>query len=167
MTLCAPRAWHHTAQVTLHKLDLARTRNELTRKPSQVIFGPAAANWYRILNRYAVFRNKNAEIAARVFLDQAVFSPIFLGVFLVTMGYLDGHHDPMAHVSSHYWEILKTNWMVWPAVQVTNFKFVPLDHRLNFANVVAIGWNCYLSYVNSHKDDETVGEGVEKKQHLE
>ncbi|KAL2108469.1 hypothetical protein VUR80DRAFT_3775 [Thermomyces stellatus] len=132
-----------------------------------VIFGPAAANWYRILNRYAVFRNKNAEIAARVFLDQAVFSPIFLGVFLVTMGYLDGHHDPMAHVSSHYWEILKTNWMVWPAVQVTNFKFVPLDHRLNFANVVAIGWNCYLSYVNSHKDDETVGEGVEKKQHLE
>lgn len=136
-----------------------------------MIFGPAAASWYRLLNRHVVLRNKNAEIAARVVLDQTVFSPAFLGVFLVTMGYLDGHHDPKAHVREHYWDLLKTNWMVWPAVQLTNFKFVPLDHRLTFANFVAIGWNCYLSYVNSHnkkKDAEKKDAGkVEAVQHLE
>lgn len=67
----------------------------------QVIFGPAAANWYRLLNRHVVHRNKNVEIAARVLLDQAVFTPTFLGVFLVTMGYLDGRPDPVAHVRGH------------------------------------------------------------------
>lgn len=131
-----------------------------------MIFGPAAANWYRLLNRYVVHRNKNAEIAARVFLDQAIFTPTFLGVFLVTMGYLDGHHDPVAHVRGHYWDLLKTNWMVWPGVQITNFKFIPLNHRLNFANFFAVGWNCYLSYVNSHKGGDVVEEGGVEKHRL-
>lgn len=144
-------------------------REKLTH--AQVIFGPAAANWYRGLNRFVVLRNKNAEIAARVFLDQAVFSPTFLGIFLITMGILDGHHDPIAHVRGHYWELLKTNWMVWPPVQLTNFKFVPLQHRLTFANIVAIGWNCYLSYMNSHKttaaEEEGVAEAESVKQRLD
>ncbi|SPO02164.1 related to glomerulosclerosis protein Mpv17 [Cephalotrichum gorgonifer] len=125
------------------------------------IFGPAAANWYRFLNRYVVLGNKNTEIAARVVLDQGLFSPAAVGVFLGTMGVLEGRQDPGAHVQEHYWQVLKANWMVWPAFQVVNFKFIPTEHRLSFANVVAIGWNCYLSYANSHKKDE-VKEGVKE-----
>ena len=48
-----------------------------------------------------------------------------------------------------YWEVLKTNWKVWPVVQCLNFSIVPLQYRLLFVNVVALGWNAYLSVKTS------------------
>ncbi|ORX47981.1 hypothetical protein DM01DRAFT_265966, partial [Hesseltinella vesiculosa] len=37
---------------------------------------------------------------------------------------------------------------LWPAVQLANFYFVPLQHRLLITNIVALGWNSYLLWVN-------------------
>ena len=47
--------------------------------------------------------------------------------------------DPQKKLESTYFEALKKNWMVWPAVQAVNFKFVPLEHRVMVVNVVALG----------------------------
>ena len=47
--------------------------------------------------------------------------------------------DPGEKVRGAYWEALKKNWMVWPAVQAVNFKFVPLEHRVLVVNVVSLG----------------------------
>jgi protein Mpv17 len=46
------------------------------------------------------------------------------------------------------------NLMVWPAVQLVNFSVVPLEHRVLVVNVVALGWNCYLSYLNGQSSGE-------------
>ncbi|KAA8576400.1 hypothetical protein EYC84_006530 [Monilinia fructicola] len=46
--------------------------------------------------------------------------------------------------------------MIWPAVQAVNFKLVPLEHRVLVVNIVSLGWNCYLSYLNGRKSDVTV-----------
>jgi len=35
-----------------------------------------------------------------------------------------------------------------------NFKVVPLEHRVLVVNVVSLGWNCYLSYLNSQPGKE-------------
>ena len=58
--------------------------------------------------------------------------------------------DPKKRLQGTYVEALKKNWMVWPAVQAVNFKFVPLEHRVLVVNVVSlgesspfsIGWSC-------------------------
>ena len=34
---------------------------------------------------------------------------------------------------------------VWTPVQFINFSYVPLQFRVLFANVVALGWNAYLA----------------------
>lgn len=47
--------------------------------------------------------------------------------------------DPKEKLSGTYFEALKKNWMVWPAVQAVNFKFVPLEHRVLVVNVVSLG----------------------------
>lgn len=46
---------------------------------------------------------------------------------------------------------LQANWMVWPAVQFINFTYVPLEHRVLVVNIVSLGWNCFLSYLNSSR----------------
>lgn len=52
-------------------------------------------------------------------------------------------------LDKNYKNALTTNYMVWPFVQTVNFKFIPLDHRVLFVNIISIGWNCYLSALNS------------------
>jgi protein Mpv17 len=90
-----------------------------------------------------------------VLADQAVFTPIHLAIFLSTMAYLGGA-SPRARLRSAYWEALKKNWLVWPAVQAANFSVVPLHHRVLVVNVASIGWNCYLSWINNRAGRETV-----------
>ena len=107
-----------------------------------------AATWFKFLARRVVLPNKNAEIVARVACDQGLFAPTMIGVFLSSMAILEGS-PPQDKLAKSYWPALSTNYLVWPFVQVINFKFVPLDHRVLFVNIVSIGWNCYLSMVNS------------------
>ena len=47
--------------------------------------------------------------------------------------------DPKKRLEGTYFEALKKNWMVWPAVQAVNFKFVPLEHRVLVVNVISLG----------------------------
>lgn len=49
---------------------------------------------------------------------------------------------------------MTNNFLLWPWVQAVNFKFVPLEHRVLVVNFVALGWNCYLSYLNSSGSGE-------------
>ena len=64
------------------------------------------------------------------------------------MAVMEGN-SPRDKLKSTYSTALAKNWMVWPLVQTINFKYVPLDHRVLVVNIVSLGWNCYLSYVNS------------------
>ncbi|KAF2868725.1 hypothetical protein BDV95DRAFT_609636 [Massariosphaeria phaeospora] len=113
-----------------------------------VIFGPAATKWYSFLASRVTLRSQNATIAARVACDQFVFAPINMGVFLSSMAYLEGS-SPTERLKKAYVPGMTKNFLVWPWVQALNFKFVPLEHRVLVVNFVALGWNCYLSYLNS------------------
>lgn len=57
--------------------------------------------------------------------------------------------SPKDKLESTYWTALTKNWMVWPFVQAINFTIVPLHHRVLVVNVISLGWNCYLSFLNS------------------
>jgi protein Mpv17 len=101
---------------------------------------------------------------ARVAVDQGVFAPTFIGVFLSSMAVLEGT-SPTEKLQRSYSEALLTNWMIWPFVQMVNFKFMPLQHRLLFVNVISIGWNCYLSFLNSSSEGKgKVEEEKEKRE---
>lgn len=95
-----------------------------------------------------VLSNRTAQTLARVGCDQIFFAPLATGVFLVSMSVMEGG-DPRHKMETTYWPALKSNWYLWPFAQMVNFSFVPLEHRLLFVNIVAIGWNCWLSFLNN------------------
>lgn len=108
------------------------------------VFGPVATKWFDVLQKRIVFKNKNMEILARVASDQTLFAGSNLFCFLSSMAIMEGS-DPQEKLEKNYVSALTKNWMVWPFVQVVNFKYVPLQHRVLLVNVVSLGWNCYLS----------------------
>ena len=112
-----------------------------------MVFGPGATQWYKLLTKIKL-QSKFATTAARVLTDQCVFATINLGLFLSSMAYLEGA-SPKQRLQDKYVEALKKNWMLWPPVQTLNFTVVPLEHRVLVVNIVSLGWNCYLSWVNS------------------
>lgn len=124
--------------------------NSAEHEPTAV-FGPGATIWYKALQKNINLKSTNATIAARVLVDQTVFASTNLFLFLSSMAYMEGT-DPKEKLQSTYPNALIKNWMVWPAVQAINFKLVPLEHRVLVVNIVSLGWNCYLSYINSKKD---------------
>lgn len=123
---------------------------------SPAIFGPAAHWWFSFLQSHVKFQSQRATTLARVATDQVVFSTSNLALFLSTMSALEPSQNGNTakdrvqdRLQSTYVTALSKNWMVWPFVQVVNFSFVPVEHRVMVVNVVALGWNCYLSYLNS------------------
>lgn len=147
--LSQPAQHHHTDPL----------KNFLTQRIAGV-FGPVATTWLGFLARRVTFRNARVETAARVAADQLLFAPVMIGVFLGSMATMEGK-SPSKRLETTWWPALKANWVLWPAVQFVNFTFLPLQYRLLFANVISIGWNSYLSWVNSKggnksKDHELV-----------
>jgi len=113
------------------------------------IFGPAATKWYGLLTKHINIRSSHtATICARVAADQFIFAPVNMGVFLTSMAYLEGA-SVRQRLTDAYLPGYQKNLMVWPWVQFANFKYVPADFRVLVVNFVSLGWNCYLSYLNS------------------
>lgn len=120
------------------------------------VFGPMAGTWFGFLSRFAPGKSAATNTLARVALDQGVFAP-FIGIplYFLCMTAMEAPQDIGAAITSKlnhaWWDTVRANWAVWPAVQMVNFALVPAQFRLLAVNVVSIGWNCYLSMENSEK----------------
>ncbi|KAF1802970.1 hypothetical protein FB192DRAFT_1365801 [Mucor lusitanicus] len=130
-------------------------RHDLTRTFRMTAFGgvfagPALSNWYRFIDRKVTTKNAFQGLATKVVLDQFIFAPFFIAAFFTGQGIFEGKslQEIKDKLSSGYTTALIGNYKIWPAVQVVNFYFTPLNYRLMVTNVVALGWNAYLSTVN-------------------
>ncbi|KAF8550121.1 hypothetical protein OG21DRAFT_1500010 [Imleria badia] len=120
-------------------------------------FGPALTKWYQVLNRIK-FASPTKGVIYRVWLDQALLTPVAVGFFFGTMSILEGKgiSGAVDRISENYQPTLIRNWGVFIPTQIINFAIVP--HHLRFAvvSVVSLFWNTYLSAVNAqtHQEDK-------------
>ena len=70
-------------------------------------------------------------------------------LFLLSMGLAEhGSVAAAAHkLRCCFWSILKSNYVLWPAVQYVNLGFVPPKFQILVANIVGLAWAVYLSSV--------------------
>ncbi|KAK4159299.1 hypothetical protein QBC43DRAFT_362037 [Cladorrhinum sp. PSN259] len=113
-----------------------------------VICRPIVSTWYKFIQNKIVFRNKNVEMVTKVATDQTLFAPASIALCLSTLSVMEGS-SAKDKLKTAYPATLKQNWTVWPFVQLFNFRFVPLEQRVLVVSFFLIGWNCYLSYLNS------------------
>ncbi|XP_053315293.1 protein Mpv17 [Spea bombifrons] len=111
------------------------------------LVGPVIGGWYKVLDRLVPGSSKSVALK-KMLLDQGAFAPCFLGCFLSVVSALNGlsTEEIWGKLKRDYKDALITNYYIWPAVQIANFYFIPLYHRLAVVQCVAIIWNSYLSW---------------------
>ena len=60
--------------------------------------------------------------------------------------------DAKRAVTTKMWPLMKANWLLWPAVQLVNFRFVPPPLQVPFINVVVLGWSAFLALLATGDD---------------
>ncbi|KAJ7169660.1 hypothetical protein C8R46DRAFT_1089559 [Mycena filopes] len=93
-------------------------------------------------------------LSKRVAADQIVMAPIGLVAFIGSMGILEGRSRKQIaqKYSDLFMPAIRTNWTVWPVLQLVNYRFMPLAYRVPFQSTCGIFWTLYLSTVNSRED---------------
>ncbi|ENN72913.1 protein Mpv17 [Dendroctonus ponderosae] len=118
-----------------------------------VFVGPTLSLWYKVLARKIGTEMSTAVTLKKVALDQLVFAPSFLILFLTNLNLINGRSlsEAKEDVSSNYLDIMVANYKLWPAVQLFNFYCVPLNYQVLLAQSVAVVWNTYLSWKTNLK----------------
>jgi len=117
------------------------------------MLAPVYRVWYVALDKMVKATGTTA-VLKKVFLDQIVYAPPFLAMFVVATGMLQmqSKQEIESKLKSEMPDIMRTNYQVWPATQFLNFYLVPLHHRILVINIVGLFWNTYMAFM-TNKDD--------------
>lgn len=85
---------------------------------------------------------------AKVAVDQLTYGPVCNLVFMTytTLVIAKGTVGELAgRVRRDYLAVQRNGWRVWPLAGLINYRFVPLEYRVLFMNMVALLWTTYLN----------------------
>ncbi|KAF8369681.1 hypothetical protein HHK36_032293 [Tetracentron sinense] len=95
-----------------------------------VLVGPTLHFWYLSLSKLVPLPGA-AGALLRLLLDQFLFAPIFIGVFLSTLVTLEGRPSQVVPKLQQEWfSAVLVNWQLWIPFQFLNFRFVPQQFQL-------------------------------------
>lgn len=110
---------------------------------------PVLNVWYSNLYRLVPAQNTAGAIG-RLALDQLVFAPCFVSLFISSLFVLDGNASQVpAKLKQDLVESVIMNWKIWIPAQFINFRFVPPQLNLLMTNFTALIWNAYLSWAST------------------
>ncbi|XP_074656557.1 mitochondrial inner membrane protein Mpv17-like [Tubulanus polymorphus] len=126
--------------------------------------GPVIRKWYVTLDKLFPGTTKVTAFK-KMAADQIFFAPTFLFGFLTIMSAGQGKSslEIQEKINQDYFQMLLNSYKVWPATQLLNFYFVPLQHRIFVVQMVALGWNAYLAWASEKqvtKIDEIADEQI-------
>ncbi|KAF8637263.1 hypothetical protein AX17_002943 [Amanita inopinata Kibby_2008] len=122
------------------------------------LFGPCMTVWYGFLNRIK-FATPSRAVVYRVWLDQAILTPVAVAFFFGSMSVLEGKsHEAVDRIQKAYVPTLIRNWGVYIPTQIINFSIVPPHFRFVTVSVVGLFWNTYLSAENARQQRGAVAD---------
>jgi len=117
------------------------------------LMAPVQHKWFGFLSSTFPLTKMAGTTAAlkRVAFDQLLFAPVGLACFFTFMTIAEGggKRAVTKKFQDVYVPALKANYLVWPAVQMLNFRIIPLQFQIPFVSTIGIAWTAYLSLSNS------------------
>jgi protein Mpv17 len=131
---------------------------------SSLFSSPFWVHWYALLhhrlpNRQIVWVGLTAAIAP-------IFNAAFF-TYATSLEFLVTSSDPLSargragmlacvhsKLEARLWPAVYSSTMIWPAVNLVNFSYVPLHYRQLVAANVALGWNIYLSMAQAVREGQ-------------
>ena len=121
------------------------------------LMAPIQFLWYGRLTKWFPMTAKSGTVPAlkRVAMDQLIFAPIGLSAFFTFMTVAEGggKNAIVRKFQDIYLPTLRANYILWPAVQILNFRVIPLQFQIPFVSTIGIAWTAYLSLTNSSEDE--------------
>lgn len=118
---------------------------------------PIQFAWFKFLSKaFPTTKTSGLGPALKmVAMDQLIFAPFGIACFFTIMTIAEGGgRRAVTHkLRDMYVPTLKANFMVWPLVQIINFRLMPLQFQLPFVSSVGIAWTAYLSLSNAAEED--------------
>lgn len=112
-----------------------------------VFMSTSAHYWYGFLSTKIVGDTMIAS-AKRVAFDQLLFAPAIISTLFTGNMLLQGERDWNVIINKLKNDLPGTllyNYSVWVPAQLINFRFVPPQLRVLWANFIGFFWNIYLS----------------------
>ncbi|KAN0117335.1 vacuolar membrane protein [Hyaloscypha variabilis] len=120
------------------------------------LMAPVQFKWFKFLSKAFPVTQKSGLGAAlkMVVFDQLIFAPVGIATFFTVMTIAEGGgRRAVSHkLRDMYLPTLKANFMVWPLVQIINFRLMPLQFQLPFVSSIGIAWTAYLSLSNAAEE---------------
>ncbi|KAK9461174.1 uncharacterized protein V1516DRAFT_623814 [Lipomyces oligophaga] len=112
--------------------------------------------WLQLLDLWLPITPDSVVIPVllRVIFDQLVWTPIVLCGFFGFMAFVEGTGVPgfQRKLAALFVPTLKTNFTIWPAAQIINFRLIPFQYQLPFISTVGLLWNTWLSFCNAQEE---------------
>jgi len=120
------------------------------------IMSPVQLRWLKFLGATFPLSKTSTwgPVVKRVAFDQFLFAPAGLACFFTFMTVAEGggKRAVQKKFQDIYVPALKANWIVWPAVQMINFRIMPIQYQIPFVSTIGIAWTAYLSLTNSAEE---------------
>ncbi|KAF2145525.1 uncharacterized protein K452DRAFT_264621 [Aplosporella prunicola CBS 121167] len=120
------------------------------------MMAPVQHRWFSFLSKAFPMSKGSATVPAlkRMACDQFMFAPVGLACFFTFMTVAEGggKRAVARKFQDVYVPALKANYIVWPAVQILNFRVMPIQFQIPFVSTVGIAWTAYLSLTNAADD---------------
>ena len=115
---------------------------------SGLVIAPFVHYWYIYLDRWFPGRTFRV-LCGKVILDQLVCSPVYLTLFLLSLGLMEDRS--WTQIKKDFLDkgyvLYIAEWVVWPPAQFFNFYCLPTKYRVLYDNTISLTFDVFWSYV--------------------
>mmetsp|Transcript_25440 Transcript_25440/g.55236 ORF Transcript_25440/g.55236 Transcript_25440/m.55236 type:complete len:232 (+) Transcript_25440:122-817(+) len=113
---------------------------------------PLGHYWFLFLDRSIMPAAPTSPLAValKLLLDQLLMAPLGMSLFFLGIKCLEGRPAlAWADWRAKIGPGLTANYMLWPLVNLVNFRFVPSEQRILFVSCFGVLWAALLSHIQA------------------